>query len=162
MCRCGHSRHGHSAVLKWSLECLFRNTWPDLGMIVLHGHQKTENARTAMATWVVHGLLAPARGEWAGYKKVFYFSSWSSDQICWRCETNTSHTRCTDSSSNVLWKNISRVSPVSVSNCSCGMVVIGAPHSLDLGVSQHIVGNICREALDLFPPARSVGRVLII
>ena len=110
----------------------------------------------------VHGLLAPARGEWAGYKKVFDFSSWSSDQISWCCETNTSHTRCTDSSSNVLWKNISRVFP-------CFGVQLFLWYGRDrrspqLGprCEQHFVGNTCREALDLFPPARSVGRVLII
>ena len=123
-------------------------------------------------TSVFAQIFAQARGDLAWDTEAVGFPSWASGQICWLCKVNKSDKRCNDFKSSgrsrsnaAAFFNKQRSNGILPSprfQCpgfALGMVVIDALHCFDLGVSQQIMGNILREALDMCPAARVVGRL---
>ena len=147
MCRFGcNGRHSHDqiiAVLRWSLECLFRGSWPSNGHDGVACLPQDRERQDCHGDFGVRAISAQARRDWAWYKEVFDFPSWAIDQICWLCEANKSDKPHTDFRPSALWRR-SRLSAAAFFNKQSSNDILPGP--LDLGVSQHIVGNIFREA----------------
>ncbi len=108
--------------------------------------------------------MVQARGDWAFYAKVFLFPYWNCQRCCWLCAashkgSNSYH----DCSEGAGWRR-DRRSPhqfleeqheegilpsrfFSIPGMQIGHVMIDWLHSVDLGISQDIVGNLFWEVL---------------
>ena len=104
------------------------------------------------------GTLVQVRGDWAWYKQMFQFPSWSNKEICWLCRANTSNRPYWDFSLSAAWRanrwtdetfwRKMRQEGIAPS-CLFGLpgvtrssITIDVLHALDLGCSQDIVGNL--------------------
>ena len=108
-------------------------------------------------------LLLQARGDWAWFKEIFAFPSWSAHSICWKCHANNSDCHFCNFGKNANWRTRRRTSAQFFANLiaqglaispifdcpgfKLAFVVIGILHCLDLGVSPKILGNIMYEAM---------------
>ena len=119
----------------------------------------------------VNALLVQCRGDWAMYRELFRFPSWSSAAVCWKCEANrtdkdfkdfslTAALRKHRTSAEVFFhrqsqEGISRSSLFDCPGFRLHMVCIDILHVLDLGVSQKLLGNILFEGIKTICAGRS-------
>ena len=101
------------------------------------------------------------RGDWAWYKEVFHFPSWSSDAICWRCAANKSDCDYREVDLKAAWRKRrysaaqfwAKMRSDGVTPCclfalpglTLDMVTIDVLRAVDLGISQDIIGNVLWE-----------------
>lgn len=118
-------------------------------------------------------ILVQIRGDWAFYKSVFNFPSWSSDKICWLCQATRKIGSECDMRTN-RWKS-QRYGPgeFMAMLMAAGLlsIIFQCPgidirhflidwlHCADLGVSQSILGNLFNEVADLLPGANRKDRI---
>ena len=90
-CGCGgrHSLEALMEIFAWSMKQLTAGKWPGAR------HDKTpfgkgDEGRHAKKgkPFVTPAGLFQMRGDWAYYKQLFAFPSWSSNSICWLCGAN--------------------------------------------------------------------------
>ncbi len=105
------------------------------------------------------GGLLQIRADWAWYKQVFAFPSWSGRAICWLCKAYKSRHPYWDFSLGAKWRKARygrgefwaqmRASGLSFSlpGVTLDMGTIDVLHALDLGVSQDVIGNVLCEFL---------------
>ena len=165
-CGCGgrHSLEALMEIFAWSMRQLMAGRWP------LARHDKTpfgkgdEQRQAKQGTpFVARAGLFQLRGDWAYYKQLFAFPSWSSHSICWLCGANTTDAPYWDFSSQAQWRK-RRYSKgqfwetlkqnggtvcclFHLPGVSLDSVMIDVLHALDLGVTQHALGNILWEYL---------------
>ena len=121
----------------------------------------------------IKAILCQIRGDWAFYKAVFNFPSWSSDQICWLCQATRKIGSAFDMRSN-KWQN-ARYRPgqfvailLAAGLLSCifqspGLEIkhflVDWLHCADLGICQSILGNLFNEIVELLPGSNRKDRV---
>ena len=165
-------------VFAWSMRCCLVGSWPS------RRHDKTawrqsDRLRQSKAK-EAFGRIAccvQARGDWAFYAKVFMLSSWSGAECCWRCNAtngfgeNSFH----DCSSSANWRKRRRVGEeylaeqreagtepshfFSIPNMQVQDIMIDWLHTMDLGISQDIIGNVFWNVLPQLPGANQEARI---
>ena len=169
-CRCGcggrHTLEKLLSVFSWSMKCLLRNEFPS----ARHDEscfKDTDAARAVKSGEIFVGkaLLMQVRGDWAWYKQIFSFHSWSSEQICWMCQATqeTGDAPYTEVNDIARWRRkryrrgefwqclrrqgIRPSSIFSLPGMSLDFCCIDILHALDLGVTQDAIGNLFHEYL---------------
>ena len=110
----------------------------------------------------VRASLQQTRGDWAWYKQIFGFKGWSGTHICWMC--NVTKRNMNQFKFNASWRtnrhttasmmNMIRLSGVvlsvlfSIPGFEISMIMVDVLHTLDLGVSQDILGNVFWEDIN--------------
>jgi hypothetical protein len=119
--------------------------------------------------------LCQVRGDWQFYCQVFNTPHWGSHRICWKCRANHSDVPFADFSASALWRQ-QRVAPEAFlaelraqhiapnpllsSPCfSMSMIMVDVLHTLDLGVTQDVLGSLFVEVLPLLPGTTQPQRV---
>ena len=160
LCRCGCSgRCSLDSMLQvfvWSCKHMCAGQWPtarhdDTPWIA---SDKSRKARGGSLGF--HALLVQARGDWAWFKQLFSFPSWSGHSICWQCGADRSDKDFTDFGLKAAWRRC-RYTPREFStlqrqqgiqpsplfqcpNFKLSMVCIDILHTMDLGVTQDCLG----------------------
>ena len=163
-CRGRHSLDAISNIFRWCMCILTIGLYPtvrhDRSPWTARDRSRSEKHGGDLG---FNGVLMQARGDWAWFRELFGFPSWSSNRICWRCRADRSVRPFTDFSSTALWRS-SRISPTeffaeqaaqgipinplfSCPGFQLSWVCIDMLHCCDLGVSQKILGNLFFEAL---------------
>ncbi len=154
-------------VFAWSFRCLLMGQWPgvrhDGSEWLSSDHKRQAQAGTAIP---YTACLVQGRGDWAFYSKVFLFPYWSSRRICYMCSAaNGGDDDFRDCSLNAKWRETRRgvqdflaeqaqngIVPsriFSVPGFRPACVMVDWLHTLDLGISQDIVGQLFYEVLPL-------------
>ena len=163
-CKCGCSgRHTIERLLEvfsWSLRNLVAGAYPSRRHDGTEW-QDTDKNRAKLRGTLQKAILEQVRGDWSWYKQIFSFPSWSGEYICWKCCANKSDAPYWDVSTTAQWRSM-RLPPTQFWNLlqrqgltpssifalpgmSLSYVAIDALHALDLGVSQHALGNTMWE-----------------
>ena len=122
-----------------------------------------QRARWAGKPLGYRGFLTEARGDWAHYKQVFRFPSWSSQRLCWKC--NITRDLAFEFGDNPEWASPSQrvsegaffqslretgqgVSPIfGCPGMTLAAVRVDVLHTLDLGVTQDVAGHVLWECM---------------
>ena len=162
-CGCPSGRCTVDAVMKvfaWSMQVLVSGHWP----AARHDGEPLDKAHRHLAGKPLGfcGGLQQARGDWMWYQQVFAFPHWTADRICWKCGASQTG-RCSykNFKLDAPWRSTRKspsqcmsdiiktgkgISPLfACPGFTVDMVVIGALHCLDLGVTAEILGNIMWE-----------------
>ena len=132
---------------------------------------RQKNRVNRKGSFGVHGSLVQCRGDWAWFKQLFSFPSWSGKEICWLCRANRSDKDFTAFGLKAAWRKhrytqrefftqqrLQGIMPSPLFNCpnfQLNMVCVDILHTLDLGVSQDCLGNL------FYTPAKTSSRVLL-
>lgn len=155
-------------IVCWSLKCLSSGRFPtsrhDRSPWTSADKARKAKARAALPCRA--GLLE-IRGDWAWYKEMFNFPSWSSHTICWQCRATQRNGAFPyhDFSTRASWRssryykgeffaavraqNLPVCCLFSLPGVSIDMVMIDVLHAMDLGITQDVVGNLFFEMLEL-------------
>ena len=166
-CQCGcHGRCTLNSILeifKYSLLSLWEGTLPSARHDLRAWLNSDKNRQQISETkFGFFGVLMQIRGDWSFYKTLFGFKGWASKtSICWLCRANRENMK--DFSPSAIWRKqrhttasiLKILKESGVALCvlftvpafTISMIMIDLLHTLDLGVSQDILGNLFHEAL---------------
>ena len=150
-------------VLAWSFNVLLTGVWPAtdwLGRTCTDGHPGQYLANG------LRGCLTQVRGDWEFYCSVFQFPKWSeADNMCFLCGASASGplafgdcsrdapwraTRKTHESYSAALAATGSQLPALLRNVRglrLECIMIDVLHTLDLGFTAHVVGNVINECL---------------
>jgi hypothetical protein len=160
-CQCGcKGKHTFDKILEvftWSMRCCLQGAYPS----ARHDGQPLERERAKLANKALgsRAFLAQVRGDWPFLKQLFQFPGWNSTRLCWRCKaTQDTYRVC---HADAPWRSqrisaveflqelqASGVQPSPLLGCPgfrLDYVAIDWLHTVDLGVSQDILGNVFCE-----------------
>ena len=170
LCGCGcRGRHTIDAILSifvWSINSTFAGAFPGVRHDGSPMSSAADKWRRSMAGTRIgfKSVLLQCRGDWAWYKEMFSFPSWSSHRLCWRCEASRDGDSCFKNFGlKAAWRkgrlgaasffDLQRDQGITPSplfqavGLKLHMVCIDVLHCMDLGVSQDILGNLFIECL---------------
>ena len=153
-------------VFAWSMRCCLMGSYPSRRHDKMEW-QKSDRHRRAKANQTFDRIACcvQARGDWAFYAKVFLLSSWSEGNICWKCDARKRRGPDSfhDCSSYATWRSRRREANsylddqvaaggepshfFSIPNMQVQDIMIDWLHTMDLGVSQDIIGNVFWQVL---------------
>ena len=122
------------------------------------------------------GPLGQCRGDWAFYKQIFDFPSWSSMNICWKCSASRGGAHdYKDCSASAAWRahrlhgpeflakqRAAGITPSALFQSPGFQVkhcMIDWLHTVDLGVVADALGQLFDEIIELLPGANRKERV---
>lgn len=174
LCTCGcHGRHtiyGILEVFAWAVTALVTGIRPTsrhdkrpwLPSDIAAGRHKPK--QSGFGFWAA---LEQCRADWPWHKFIFGFPGWSAGAICWRCRANRSSMPYYDFSSSAAWRTAryTQAAFMTMLRASCGMICplfnipgfeafmicVDVLHTLDLGVSQEVIGCVLYEFLMVSP-----------
>ena len=107
-CDCGcKGAHTNTAFLKifaWSMQILASGNYPDSRHDGTAWGKKDKKRSSLTGPMNVRALLVQCRGDWAMYRELFQFPSWSSAAICWKCAANRTDKDFKDFSLTAAWR----------------------------------------------------------
>ncbi len=165
LCSCGcRGKHSWDKILEvwaWSMRLLALGTHPTNR----HDGGQLDTYRIKHSGRPMHvaACLAQVRRDWPFLKALFSFPAWNSTRLCWRCRaTQSTYKVC---GSNAPWRQErvtghvflaeqreAGITPSPLLRCPgmrLELVGIDWLHTMDLGVSQDVMGNLFVEAMEL-------------
>ena len=145
--------------LAWAMNALEGGQWPALDW---QGKRHPRSGEVLAAGW--RGMCVQVRGDWEFYADVFRFPRWNNaENMCWVCRASSAIPALAWTARDGEWRDTYRTHESYLAELAaagrepCELflirtlrlegVMIDVLHTVDLGVTAHLLGNTCYEIM---------------
>ena len=164
-------------LVAWSFRCMMQGTWPthkDDGSPFGNSRADALRVQKSGSPLRPHGCLVQLRGDWEFYRDGLRMPAWNKiEYMCWRCKANGQTKRDLSPEGPCLSQPLSGFQFLErelrsgrqlsafwgIPGVKVEYVRIDWMHTIDLGVSALVVGNVMSEYLDVVPGSNQAERL---
>jgi len=164
-------------LVAWSFRCMMQGTWPsrkDDGSPFGTSRADALRHQKSGSPLRPHGCFVQLRGDWEFFRDGVRLPAWNkSDYMCWRCQANGQTKRDLSPEGPCLSQPLSGFQFLErelrsgrqlsafwgIPGARVGHVRIDWMHTIDLGVSALVLGNVMSEYLDVVPGNNQAERL---